>query len=437
VPAAPDPDPEPDTIEVTDEPAAEPEPEPETVAEGPKPAPEPEAKEAAPEPKDEEEKEEDEGIKLTSKHLKIEGYLQPQYTYRVRRGARPRDQQEFGAQQTRAGLIFSGHVLPKWSYRAHFVIGSRITRVVTGIDDVDYEGDGTTDNLAVKTSIVPGVELEQLWVNYNPVRVEADNGMEAFSLNLRLGQMRVPFSRQNKTQNNSLLFPRRNQVVTSFLVSSDLGGLLEADFADKRVTLSGGVFNGTGLAVNRDNRRGPLWSAQLEVAPLGYVCGYECALELDKRPRFAIGTGMLYSPYRLFDSAGNDTLTRARDLLVSASAKFVMHGFYVFGEFIRRQVTDNLSSRPFVSTGAYGQISYAIPVTKRAFIAPLGNFGWAATEQAVAPLNRYYTSDGIAVYLPNKKRLDAVRVSLLYQGEWLVDEGESAQGGTLQVQLKF
>jgi hypothetical protein len=76
-------------------------------------------------------------------------------------------------------------------------------------------------------------------------------------------------------------------------------------------------------------------------------------------------------------------------------------------------------------------------VTKRAFIAPLGNFGWAATEQAVAPLNRYYTSDGIAVYLPNKKRLDAVRVSLLYQGEWLVDEGESAQGGTLQVQLKF
>ena len=53
------------------------------------------------------------------------------------------------------------------------------------------------------------------------------------------------------------------------------------------------------------------------------------------------------------------------------------------------------------------------------------------------PLNRYYTTDGLAFYLPNKRRLDAVRVSALYQGEWLVDEGESAHGGTLQVQLKF
>ena len=433
VPAAPEPEPEP-VVEVEDDEPATPEPEPEPAAS--EPEPEPEEAEKADE-KDEKEDKDEGGLKLQSKHLRISGYLQPQYTYRVRRGARPRDQQEFGAQQTRAGLILSGDVLPKWSYRVHFVIGSQITRVVTGVDEVDYEGDGSTDDLSVRTSLVPGVAIEQLWVNYKPVTVESKGGSEAFALNLRLGQMRVPFSKQNKTQNSSLLFPRRNQVVTSFLVSSDLGGLLEADFADKRVTLSGGVFNGTGLAVNRDNRRGPLWSAQLEVAPLGPVCGYECALELDKRPRFSVGTGMLYSPYRLFDSAGNDTLTRARDLLVSASGKFIVHGLYVFGEFIRRQVTDNLSSRPFISTGAYGQLSYAIPVTKKAFIAPLGNFGWAATEQAVTPLHRYYTSDGIAVYLPNDKQLDAVRVSLLYQGEWLVDEGESAQGGTLQVQLKF
>ena len=56
---------------------------------------------------------------------------------------------------------------------------------------------------------------------------------------------------------------------------------------------------------------------------------------------------------------------------------------------------------------------------------------------AVEPLNRYYTSDGIALYFPNEHRLDAVRVSVLYEGEWFVDEGESAQGGTLQVQVKF
>ncbi|MGH1346449.1 MAG: porin [Nannocystales bacterium] len=439
VPAAPDPEPEADTSEpesvvtVADdepEPAAEPDPAPVDVAADSQEAETPpdegvdEEAEAKPSP-------------FKSEHLTIEGYIQPQYTYRVRRGARPRDQQEFGAQQTRAGLIFHGNVLPKWSYRAHIVVGSQITRVVTDVDAVDYEGDGASDNLVTRTALVPGLELEQLWVNYRPVAVSSSKGMEILELNLKLGQMRVPFSRQNRTQNNSLLFPRRNQAVTSFLVSSDLGGLVEAGFADKRVSLSGGVFNGTGLAVNRDNRRGPLWSAQLEVAPLGALGGYESALELNKKPRFAVGAGMLYSPYQLFNSAGDDTLTRARDLLLSGSAKFVMHGFYLQGEFIRRQVTDNLSSRPFLSTGAYGQLSYAIPAGKKLFIAPLGNFGWTASEQAVDPLNRYFTTDGLAFYLPNERQLDAVRVSLLYQGEWLVDEGESAQGGTLQVQLKF
>ena len=115
----------------------------------------------------------------------------------------------------------------------------------------------------------------------------------------------------------------------------------------------------------------------------------------------------------------------------------MFHGFYLQGEFIRRQVTDNLSSRPFISTGSYGQLSYTIPKTKTFFVGPSGSFGWTASEQAVNALNRYYTTDGISLFIPNEQRLDAIRVSLLYQAEWFVDEGQSAQGGTLQVQVKF
>lgn len=451
-PAAPDPVSEEDTVVVDEEPSAvaEPPTEPEPApVEDPTPPPASEDPDPAPakdtvgatvtQPIDGDEPAEDKdgGSRFKSDQLTIEGYLQPQYTYRVRQGARPRDQREFGAQQTRAGLIFRGNVLPRWSYRAHIVFGSQITRVVTGVDAVDYEGDGTTSALIVQNELVPGINLEQLWVNYRPVEAKAKSGMKIVTLDLRLGQMRVPFSKQNKTQNSSLLFPRRSQAVTSFLVSSDLGGLLEANFADERVTISGGVFNGTGLAINRDNRRGPLWAARLEVAPLGALGSYESDLEIHKKPRFSVGAGTLFSPYKLFDSAGNDTLTRARDLLLSASAKFVFYGFYLQGEFIRRQVTDNLSSRPFLSTGAYGQASFTIRASDKLYIAPVGNFGWTASEQAVDPLNRYYTTDGLAFYLPNKRRLDAVRVSALYQGEWLVDEGETAHGGTLQVQLKF
>ncbi len=427
--------PEPPPAQPEPQPAPDPEPRPE-----PDPAPEPESNpepEPKPDPESDDDDDDDDASPFKSKYLTIEGYLQPQYTYRVRKGARPRDQQEFGAQQTRAGLIFKGHVLRRWSYRTHFVIGSQITRVVSDVDEIDYEGDGGTDDLVVQTQLVPGIDLEQLWVNYRAVEHVSKEGKEIVSLDFRLGQMRVPFSKQNKTQNNSLLFPRRNQAVTSFLVSSDLGGLFELNLMDARFSAAGGVFNGTGLAVNEDNRRGPLWAARLEIAPLEPVGDSESDLEIHEKPAFSLGTGMLYSPYRLFDNAGNDTLTRARDLLLSGSAKVVFHGLYVQGEFIRRQVTDNLSSRPFLSTGAYGQASFVIPGTKKFFVAPGGNFGWTVSEQAVQPLNRYFTADGVSLYLPNEQRLDAVRISLLYQGEWFVDEGQSAQGGTLQVQLKF
>ena len=259
------------------------------------------------------------------------------------------------------------------------MIGSQITRVVTGVDEVDYEGDGATDDLDVRTSLVPGVDIEELWVDYRPVEYVSEQGVEWVRIDLRLGQMRVPFSSQNKTQNDSLLFPRRNAAVTSFLVGSDLGGEAELNIADERVRVVGGVFNGTGLAVNRDDRRGALWAGRIDIAPLGSVGDNESDIERHEKPAFSVGTGLLYSPTRLSDSAGNDTLTRARGLLVSASLKFVYSGFYLQGEFIRRQVTDNLSSRPFISTGAYGQVSYTIPKTKKFFIGPSGSFGWTAS----------------------------------------------------------
>ncbi len=391
------------------------------------------------EDEDEDEDEDADGPKrhpLSSKYLTISGYLQPQYSYRVRKNARPRDQREFGAQQTRAGLIFSGHVLPRWSYRTHFVLGSNVTRVVTGAETTDIDGDGTTEAIDLRSELVPGLQVEQLWVNYRPVEAESKSGMEVFALDLRIGQMRVPFSSQNRTQNNSLLFPRRSQPVQAFLVGSDLGAEAAMDFADQRVELSGAVFNGTGFAVERRNRRGPLYLGRLDVSPLGKMYDCECDLERSKF-KFSVGAGLLYSPFRIFDDAGNDTLTRARDLLASASVRVAFLGFFAQAEFLRRQLTDNLSSRPFINTGAHGQLTYFIPLIKNFGMGPVANFGWTATEEAVRPLQRYFTQDGIAFYLSNQHRLDAVRILLLYEGEWRVTEQESAQGGTMQVQIKF
>jgi hypothetical protein len=370
-----------------------------------------------------------------SKYLTLEGYVQPQYTFRVRRNARPRDQREFGADATRAGLVLHGHVLPRWSYRVHFTLGAQILNLVSDVNAVDYEGDGSVDGLYLRQQLVPGIGLEELWVNYEPVAYKP-NKLEIISLDLRLGQILVPFSAQNQTQNYSLLFPRRSQPSQAFLARSDLGGQVQLGFADKRVLLVGGVFNGTGLAVQRDNTRGAMYAGRIEVAPLGVMPYTES--DLERGPfRFALGSGLLYRPFRVFDDAGNDTLTRARDLLANASVRASVFGFFAAAEFMRRQITDNLSSRPFINTGAYGLFTFFFPVYRNFGMAPLASFGWTATDESFSPYHRYFTQDGIAIYLSNERRLDAVRVLLLYQGEWRVTEQESAQGGAIQVQVKF
>ena len=73
--------------------------------------------------------------------------------------------------------------------------------------------------------------------------------------------------------------------------------------------------------------------------------------------RIGAGGGILYFPSRVFDSAGNDTSARLRDLRLSASLRMAFKGIYAQGEFFRRQETDSLSSRPTIATGAYGQAS--------------------------------------------------------------------------------
>ena len=400
---------------------AEPEP-------GPQPEPDPKPK-SVPAP------EEPRPRIWQSKYLTLEGYLQPQYTFRVRQNARPRDQREFGADATRAGLLVHGHVLPRWSYRVHIVIGARIINLVSDVEPVDYEGDGSVDGIYQRKELVPGLGIEELWVDYQPVAYKPKK-LEIVSLDLTLGQIRVPFSAQNQTQNYSLLFPRRSQPSLAFLAQSDLGGQVQLGFADKRVLVLGGVFNGTGLAVQRDNTRGPMYAARIEVAPLGVMPYAES--DLERGPfRFSVGSGVLYRPFRIFDDAGNDTLTRARDLLASASVRASVLGFFAAAEFMRRQITDNLSSRPFVNTGAYGLFTFFFPVYRNVGMAPLASFGWTATDESFSPYQRYFTEDGLAFYIANERRLDAVRVLLLYQGEWRTTEQEAAQGGAIQVQVKF
>jgi hypothetical protein len=161
--------------------------------------------------------------------------------------------------------------------------------------------------------------------------------------------------------------------------------------------------------------------------------------DLDPPKKFMLGFGGAfgYRPYRVFDRIGNDTLTRVRDLYGNASAYMSIYGLILQAEFLRRQTTDNLSNRPSINTSAYGQAGYVIPLPSNLHLLPQGNFSWLLIDEASNPQRRWLTQAGLGLYIGNEFRDDAIRVLALYLGEWRLDEQESAQGGTIQLQIKF
>ena len=390
---------------------------------------------------DDSEDDEDNGRKWwKSKYLTLGGYVQPQYTYRVRRNARPRDQQEFGADQTRAGIRFSGEPIKHWSYKVHLVFG-RIDTRVTDIGIVDFEGDGALDQVFFVRERGPGLFIEELSIDYRPVdyhgkNPDAEDPRDVVALDIKFGQMRIPFTAQNRSPNSALMFPRRSTPNNVFLFGTDLGGLVKLGILDDTVDILGGVYNGTGLAVSEVNSRGALYAGRLDINPLG---GFPYAEgDLGRGGfKFGVGGGLLYYPSKLFDDAGNDTRTRARDLRASASFRMQVKGFYLQGEFLRRQRTDSLSSLPLIATGAYGQTSFFFPVYKNLGAAPVGRFGWTTLDQSFDPRVTYYGDAGAALYIGNNDRPDVLRVLLQYVGEVRVTEQEQAHGAALQVQLKW
>lgn len=449
-PPPPPPTDEPDTV-IVDEPEPEPdEPEPEpdepvaTSAEqagavGTDPAT---AREERKRRRQREDEEEYTGPKWwRSKYLTIGGYVQPQYTYRVRRNARPRDQQEFGAGQTRAGILFSGEPIKHWMYKVHLVIGSQILQPITQVETVDFDGDGAIDNVATTSQPTPGLFVEELSIDYRPVDYhgrdpDPDNPRDVVALDIKFGQMRIPFTAQNRSQNSALMFPRRSTPNNVFLFGTDLGGLVKLGILDDTVDILGGIYNGTGLAVSEVNSRGALYAGRLDINPLG---GFPFAEgDLGRGGfKFGVGGGLLYYPSKLFDDAGNDTRTRARDLRASASFRMQVKGFYLQGEFLRRQRTDSLSSLPLIATGAYGQTSFFFPVYKNLGASPVGRFGWTTLDQSFDPRVTYYGDAGAALYIGNSDRPDVLRVLLQYVGEVRVTEQEQAHGASLQVQLRW
>ena len=190
--------------------------------------------------------------------MQIHGYVSPEFRAVFRPDARPIDQRRIGMDKSKAGLIFDGQVAPPWSFRIHFVMGGDTFPAITSASPVDVDNNGTTD--AIYTESAPAISsmIVESSVSYRPI--------DAF--NLRIGQMRIPFTTQAQSPNTDLMFPERSGPNEVFLRGSDLGVLAETNLLDGRILGSVGSFNGADAGLYGDSR-GVLYTARFDLNPLG------------------------------------------------------------------------------------------------------------------------------------------------------------------------
>jgi len=355
---------------------------------------------------------------------RVSGYVQPQFAVRYRPDALPRDRVEIGMAAARAGLIFEGSIARAWRFRVHFVLSGEFLEALVGVEVVDRDGDGSVDAVAQTTQVLAGMALEELSVSWSPLPI----------LELKVGQMRIPFTAQHQSPNTELMFPERSAPNSVFLRGSDLGGLADLRLAGERFRVAAGVFNGSGLSSGRSNERGPLLALRLDGNPLGAFPFGEG--DLQRGPfRLGVGGGLLWYPSTIYDRSGYVS-AHARDLRISGSLRLAVRGFFLQAEVLRYQRTDSLSSRPELATGAYGQLSFLFAVPGHFGFAPIARVGWTAEDEGFDPRQTLFVEAGLALYLGSDIP-SAPRLIVQYVGENRMTEQEEAHGGAIQLNLRF
>jgi hypothetical protein len=358
----------------------------------------------------------------------LAGYLSPGFGLRYRPEALPVDQLEHGFFGT-AGLIVKAAPVEMWTGTVHLLFSTSVLRAVTGVSVFDYGGDGEIDGVAYTWQEVPGVVMEEATVAFDPIQY----------IGVKAGAMRIPFTLQQQSSNTALMFPGRSAPNEVFQSGADLGALVYSNVGDGHFKPSFGVFNGDslGLTLQDIEARGVVLSARADVNPFG-------AFPFDEGDtegggfRLGLGAGLMYRPATLYDGRTGYELTSMDELRIAASVRMAIAGFYVGAEYLRRQQTDEFTSRPHVADGAYAQLSYFFRVIEQLALEPIARVGFVAKDETFDPRLTGWVDGGINVYpAAAAERPDLVRLSLQYLGERRFTEQEEAHGASISARLLF
>jgi hypothetical protein len=353
----------------------------------------------------------------------VSGYLLPQFEIASLPSALPRDQLQYGARGTRAGFALHGTPFEAWSYMLHAVVTPSGTDTLAILSPTSAPSATITLPTATGTSI----DVEEATVTYRPAKWFL----------AKAGVLRIPFSLAQTTPIPKQMFPTRPAETTTFQSGADEGALATLLLFDARLQANVGVFLGSSLGVATPNQtvHGAAFAASIQAHPLGAMSLREG--DQSRGPfRFAVGVGSIYRSATSYDATGYQA-SQFNDLRLAAWVRAQFKGIYLQGEYLRRLQTADLSGRPLVSDGAYGQASYYQPVGGVAF-GPLVRVGIVSADEDFASSTFKSFEGGIAFY-PRARMDEPEKLRLIaeYIGASVAPLTEVEREGLVQLQLEW
>ena len=219
--------------------------------------------------------------------------------------------------------------------------------------------------------------LDDAWLNFRLID-EAQ---------LKAGQFKVPFARQELISDANQQFVDRSIVVDAFKPGRDIGAQLAGKIAKGIFYYNLGVYGGLGQSVVRATNDN-LFAARVVVNPLGDVAYLESDLDNSKKPLVSIGANYFRNTLKrqtsgtttsfegaasnyagsngwLGSTAGRNFITAADNQKVDvdsygADAVFKWLGISLQGEYLLGQAENQTTDKILRAHGFYAQTGYTI-----------------------------------------------------------------------------
>ncbi|HEX9671083.1 MAG TPA: porin [Thermoanaerobaculia bacterium] len=230
-------------------------------------------------------------------------------------------------------------------------VGSfRIRRMKTKFDGWVYDKDLTYElQLNWPDTANP---LEDANINY-----DFTQGKKAFQL--KAGQYKVPFGRQELTSSGSQEFVDRSIVSAEFARGRDIGVQAWGTPLGGKLDWRVGIFNGAGRTVQRNDNDKYQTNARLTWQPFGDVKYSEGDFDSTGKPLFAIA-GQYESNERPVAAAGSTPAHTADREIVGGDLVFKYKGFFLFAEVFDASTDRSGTVSDFDSDGFHAQAGHFI-----------------------------------------------------------------------------